>query len=516
MDDEVKQRRPAEKDVITECIGEFGRWQLMMNVLLSLVNIPCTFHLYIPNFITETPATCAKPENSSLTQEQWMNLSALDGQNDMCAFRDLDYSLMYKNLSQLQSNRSLPCSRWDYDTSHLGLTLVTEWDLVCDRKYLLNVAEMMFLMGVAIGGLVCGYISDRFGRKRTLMFSLLAQILLGVSISLTPWLPLFFILRAILGFFSSSMVFSGLVLCLEIVGGKWLTICGVSYMFTIPLSYIIISGLAYITRNWRILQLTISLTAVLLIPLYWIVPESPRWLLTSCKKERVKDVLQKAAEFNGKPLPDNTDELIEQSMADRGDEPPKVRVKDLFSTSYMRKITLVLYIVWFCECLLYFGLVLNLSTIGGDIYINSVISGIVELPAVALSIILLLKLGRRWPLALAMAGAGAACLFSTLFNKDDVVHLVLIMAGRFLISSPNITILIYTAELYPTIIRNLGLGSANVAAGISLMLIPYIWIMAGVDENLPMIVIGLGGVLGGLATLLLPETAGLTESLEKS
>lgn len=37
----------------------------------------------------------------------------------------------------------------------------------------------MFLAGVAIGGLVCGIISDKCGRKRTLMASLLIQSILG-------------------------------------------------------------------------------------------------------------------------------------------------------------------------------------------------------------------------------------------------------------------------------------------------------------------------------------------------
>lgn len=38
---------------------------------------------------------------------------------------------------------------------------------------------MMFLAGVAIGGFVCGLISDKFGRKKTLMGSVLIQTLLG-------------------------------------------------------------------------------------------------------------------------------------------------------------------------------------------------------------------------------------------------------------------------------------------------------------------------------------------------
>lgn len=54
---------------------------------------------------------------------------------------------------------------------------------------------------------------------------------------------------------------------------------------------------------------------------------------------------------------------------------PKVRVSDLFRSKNIRKISLVLYILWFSLYLVYYGLVLNLSNIGGNIYINTIISG---------------------------------------------------------------------------------------------------------------------------------------------
>lgn len=60
-----------------------------------------------------------------------------------------------------------------------GETLISEFNLVCDRKTLRNLSEMVFLAGVAIGGLVCGILSDKYGRKRTLMASILIQTLLG-------------------------------------------------------------------------------------------------------------------------------------------------------------------------------------------------------------------------------------------------------------------------------------------------------------------------------------------------
>lgn len=57
------------------------------------------------------------------------------------------------------------------------------------------------------------FYDSRFGRKRTLMASLLMQIIIGILVAVSPWFELFLVLRAILGFVCVSIVFSGLILC---------------------------------------------------------------------------------------------------------------------------------------------------------------------------------------------------------------------------------------------------------------------------------------------------------------
>lgn len=49
------------------------------------------------------------------------------------------------------------------------------------------------------------------------------------------------------------------------------------------------------------------------------------------------------------------------------------------------------------------------------------------------------------------------------------------MAGKFSVSSANVIMPLYTAELFPTVIRNLGVGTSNIPAGIALIMVPYLW-----------------------------------------
>jgi hypothetical protein len=39
-----------ENDVIGSLIGEYGKWQFVMTFLLSLFQVPNTFHIYSPTF----------------------------------------------------------------------------------------------------------------------------------------------------------------------------------------------------------------------------------------------------------------------------------------------------------------------------------------------------------------------------------------------------------------------------------------------------------------------------------
>ena len=71
---------------------------------------------------------------------------------------------------------------------------------------------------------------------------------------------------------------------------------------------------------------------------------------------------------------------------------------------------------WFSASLCYYGLTFNSTNIGSNAYASFALSMLVELPAMVLCHVLALKVGRRWPLLIAMI-AGGVCLLLTLAFK---------------------------------------------------------------------------------------------------
>lgn len=496
-----------ENDIISKVIGEFGRWQLKHTFLLSLFNIPCTWHIFVPTFHSaERPTWCARTAQfKNVAPNFWKNRTQPDGHCFIRNFSGIDDDLLAASMDEFDL---IKCTNWEFEGQ--GQTIISEFSLLCDRKSLRNLAEMVFLAGVALGGLLCGILSDKYGRKRTLMASVLLQTILGTVIAFAPWFSIYVILRAALGFISVSVVFSGFVLAIEIVGGKWRTISGISYLFPVSLSYMMIAGIAYLITDWRQLQLAVSLPGILFLALWWVLPESPRWLLALGRTKEVMTILEEAAKTNGRVLPHNLDKQL-MPVNEEDEVAENVGVMDLFKTKSMRWKTFILFLIWFSMYLVYYGLMLNLGNIGGNLYINSVLAGAVEIPAVAVSILILLKGGRRWPLALTMIISGVAAGISvpiSALTGEKYLWMIttLTMISKLCISSSNAITPVFTAELYPTTIRNIGVGAANVAAGIALMLVPYLWELESLHQTVPMSLITAFGVIGGASVLLLPET----------
>lgn len=93
---------------------------------------------------------------------------------------------------------------------------------------------------------------------------------LGLALYFVETFELYLILRALLGIASVSVTYSGLILAIEYVDGIWRTIAGMYNLFPLPLSYIMISGIAYLTQDFKNLQLCIGLPGVFLCLLWYV------------------------------------------------------------------------------------------------------------------------------------------------------------------------------------------------------------------------------------------------------
>lgn len=173
----------------------------------------------------------------------------------------------------------------------------------------------------------------------------------------------------------------------------------------------------------------------------------------------------------------------------------------------MRKQSLIVFYLWFANVLVYYGLSLNISDFGMNIYLTQMIFGLVEMPARTITLFTLNRSRKISQLAFLAVG-GTACLM-TIFVPSDLsaVKTALAMTGKFGITASLSIIYVYSAEVFPTVIRQNGIGIGSMCARTGGVLAPMLYLLRNISPHAPMVLCGLCPLLGSALTLLLPETA---------
>ncbi|XP_017084198.1 organic cation transporter protein [Drosophila eugracilis] len=502
-------------DVITH-LGEFGPYQKRIYYLLCLPAIVCAFHKLAGVFLLAKPDfRCALPyENGSsyeLSPHLW-NLSY--PQDERCAYYDVEYTEEYLNGSLARTtNATKSCSRYVYDRSKYLNSAVTEWDMVCNRSLLSATSDSLFMLGVLLGSFIFGQMSDKLGRKPTFFASLVLQLIFGVLAAVAPEYFSYTISRMIVGATTSGVFLVAYVIALEMVGSSYRLFAGVAMQMFFSVGFMLTAGFAYFIHDWRWLQIALTLPGLLFICYYWIIPESARWLLMKGRQEEAFVIIKKAAKENRVEIPSEIYEQLVEEVAEKKklDEQtasqPAATVFDLLRYPNLRRKTLLIFFDWFVNSGVYYGLSWNTNNLGGNQLVNFVISGAVEIPAYTLLLFTLNRWGRRSILCGTMLIAGVS-LLATIFVPSDMNWLIIAcaMIGKLAITSSYGTIYIFSAEQFPTVVRNVGLGASSMVARVGGILAPYLKLLGEIWRPLPLIICGALSLIAGLLSLLLPET----------
>ncbi|XP_050311256.1 organic cation transporter protein-like isoform X2 [Anthonomus grandis grandis] len=493
-------------DDVIPLLGDFGKYQRRIYFLLCLPAITSAFHKLGNVFLLAEPQyRCRRPDEPS------------DSPYDLQP-SDLEYWYPYDMQKKIFSsceiksgNTTTKCSEFVYSHADYGYTTVIEWNLTCDKAYMIATCNAMFMVGVMLGSIIFGETSDRWGRKLTFLISSILQVLFGVIAAFAPEFWTFAVARMIVGAAASGVFLVAYVMGLEMVGSSKRLVAGMVVFIFFSGGYMLIALFAKLLPNWRHLQLALTLPGILFIFYWWLIPESVRWLLSKNKTKEAKDIIQKCAKTNGVTIPDNIlDDLLkegEEEKSPKSESQMTASVIDLFKHSNLRKRSLIIFFDWCANNVTYYGLSWNTNNLGGNPYLNFVISGAVETPANIFTLLTLNRWGRKKILCGSMIVAGSS-LLATIITPSNLEWLIILLAmiGKISITVSYGTIYIFSAEQFPTVVRNAGLGASSTFARLGSIVAPYINIMAHYWKPIPLLVFGSLAFTGGILSLILPET----------
>uniref|UniRef100_A0A3P8UYL9 Major facilitator superfamily (MFS) profile domain-containing protein n=1 Tax=Cynoglossus semilaevis TaxID=244447 RepID=A0A3P8UYL9_CYNSE len=492
-------------------LGNWGPFQRRVFILLSLLSIPCGYVVLSVIFLLAVPPHhCSIPVSSNLSQD-WIQASIPEKhvagklERSSCSRYRLDLVLNLsagedslhvdhvQNLSVLlaqvpSSDMMLEGCRdgWIYCKQYYQSTVVTEFNLVCSDQWKQPLVSLLYFVGGLCGCFISGQMADRFGRKPTLFGSLLILTISSTAATFAPSFPVFTVLFMLMGFSQMAIYITIFVLGSEtLIGSTRVLFCSLCLPFVYNTAVVMLPCTAYLVRNWRHLTLLIAVPGLACLPLFGLIQESPRWLVSCGRLEEAERLLRSAALQNRVEPPAV---IFHSSMV--WEEKQRIYRHRAIVGKHSFLFTTSCFNCRLSTSLSFFGISFNLSSLDGSPFITYILSSAVDFPGYTVS---WLTAG-YFPRRLSYIGC------------STTLTLVLALLGKFGILAAIGVIYVYTGELFPTVIRNTAMSSCAMFARLGSSVSPYLMQLAVFYEFLPWIVVASLSLVVSLLCAFLPET----------
>ncbi|XP_067000282.2 organic cation transporter protein isoform X2 [Anabrus simplex] len=539
MNQEVKDVTPPVDDGLEKALDEIGCLSRWMWAVFFMASIPGIFNIWaLTSYVfigAELEHWCYVPElkATNWTDEQIRIIITGSKTGKSCSAPAYNYSQLaemsfddaLQEVTDNPTSVSWQCVKFDYKDE--GTSIVSEWNLVCDRLFLRSTVQMVVSFGKFVGALLFGIVADKWGRKMSFVISCGIYIIIGPVTAVISNYWLFLLCRFALGMAGSGCFNCGFTLVMEILNVRYRSTIGILYNMSYPVGMLLLPLIAYFIRQWRTLMLSLTVPAVLLLISCWFLPESPRWLMSHGRRKDAWSVVQRANKMLGRrhTMPPatgdtNTSTKDPVPMSSTAEEIPEPVMKkfiasmrvmgSLLTKCELLKRLLICYYLWFVTSMTYYALSLSSDNFTANRYIYIAGAGAAEAVSYVLPIPILRFLGRR-PTSFILYLMTGIALLSVLAVPYEYPMAIMTVAllGRLCIGAVYSVIILYTSELFPTVNRNTAIGSSSMISHAGSMSSPYLVDLLGaVQWFIPSTICAGCSLAGGLLVLLLPETRG--------
>ncbi|KAH7937654.1 hypothetical protein HPB49_014153 [Dermacentor silvarum] len=406
-------------------------------------------HYFLPEVVAVRPKFWCSGANASL------------GKQDPC----------------LEPGTNDSCTSWEFNVPDRKVSIVSEWDLVCDRAWWTERSTVTYTLGAIVGIILAATLSDRLGRRTSLLICLLAMSAAGLSLS-TASSPYFYtVLRFCVAVCVTPIAVISTVLVSEVVTPRDLAV----YVMTLQLGNSGASmALGWLNRtagSWRYVTVIAMVPILLLFFQFGSTSESPRWLVRTRDYNRAQRILLGAARKNGvEPIRAlNFWTKARGRLENLEITLPKKKPSPMYCLVWVtwRWTTIILLTTWFTLGYVYYAVVLSYIRMTYMIF-NFDVRGALGPPTLVLAYLLAETLGRRPSVAMALATTGITAVLTFFFAKFDDLMTVLALVCMSAINVAAAQLPLLTLEQYPSALRAPSYCSAMLAGQLGALAAPFV------------------------------------------
>lgn len=476
-----------DPDKVLSAFGKYGKMQMLAYFITTSVQMLFAINVMVMPFITADPSfDCDFKPDPEWVYEKVDSCHIKDGNN--------------WTVTCLQ----IPGAKYTYNNSEGISSIAAQFDLVCDQSASVAHGTSVFMLGGMLVSPIITQLSDLFGRRLTFLVPLYIAVIANVVCAFAPTFYIFLFCRFLSGVATTSFSIIGSVLCMESVALDFRSLIPLVATITWVIGYTLAGVLQIFIKDWRWLYFAISIPGTLTIPFYWLTPESLHWLITKKKDTHVRKFIKTCSKFNN----------IEISLSEckTSSAFPDVESKRTFLDVFLNPQILI-HLLLNAYILIvmngtYWALSLFSTELSEDGITGYFLSGLIELPAGLLSVVLLVCFNRKTVSFVSLLLTASFMLLALYLPVGDSVKMIFPLLAK----SCNAIVwssqpLLYS-ESVPTSIRNVFCGIVSFLGDFGSVAAPYLKVLESIHKNAPQILIASMSIVAALFVLLLPETKG--------